>query len=170
MFRGRTYMWIIAKTKPNQEKKANINLLNQGLTTFLPIIHRKKFHKNQWVTIKNYLFSGYIFINEGDAHGKYQKINNTYGISKVLIDFETFKPFLLQNHIIEEITDRLKAYHSGKSIISKNDIVEVTSGIHNELKGIFLEDISNKRSKLLINILKSYREVIVNKSDIQLVY
>ena len=170
MFRGRTCMWIIAKTKPNQEKKADINLINQGFTTYLPILKCKKFHKNQWITSKNYLFSGYIFINEDDVHGKYQKINNTYGISKILIDFNAFKPFLLQNHIIEEIADRIEIYHSGKSKISKNDIVEVTSGVHNELTGIFLEDISNKRSKLLINILKSYREVIVNKADIQLVY
>ena len=145
MFRGRTCMWIIAKTKSNQEKKANVNLINQGFTTYLPILKRKKFLKNQWVLSKSYLFSGYIFINKDDAHGKYQKINNTYGISRVLIDFDTFKPFLLQDHLIDEIADRLELYHSGKSTISKNDIVEVTSGIHNDLKGIFLEDISKKR-------------------------
>ena len=90
MFRGRTCMWIIAKTKSNQEKKANVNLINQGFTTYLPILKRKKFLKNQWVLSKSYLFSGYIFINKDDAHGKYQKINNTYGISRVLIDFDTF--------------------------------------------------------------------------------
>jgi len=163
-------MWLVAKTKSNQEKKAEFNLNNQGFTTFLPIHKRKKFYKNHWVNTENYLFRGYIFINADDVKGKYSKINNTFGISKILIDSDTFSPYLLDDSVIEDIIKRLEIYHSGNSDITKNDRVEITSGLHNELVGIFVEDISTNRSKMLINILKRNREVVVNKADIQLVY
>ena len=56
-------MWVVAQTKPRQENKAKINLNNQGYTCYLPIIERKKFLRDNWVTFKEVLFSNYIFID-----------------------------------------------------------------------------------------------------------
>ena len=36
-------MWVVVKTKPNQEMKARHNLDNQGFKTCLPILRQKNF-------------------------------------------------------------------------------------------------------------------------------
>ena len=56
-------MWVVAKTKACQEKRALNNLENQGFAVFLPYITVKKFKKNIWNIQKELLFPGYIFVN-----------------------------------------------------------------------------------------------------------
>ena len=160
-------MWLIAKTKPNQEKKAEINLINQEFITYLPMIKRKKFRKKCWVNAQELLFSGYIFINSTNFEGKLSKINNTYGISKLLVDFLSLNPHIVPNHIISQIKSRAQDTYDGIKNFQKHDKIEVTSGFNNSLSGIFLEKSSNNRSKILINILNSNREVIVNNVNLQ---
>ena len=74
-------MWAVAQTKPKQEYKAEINLNNQGYRCYLPIIERKKFIKDAWVSSTEVFFSNYIFIDLNSKNTNYSKINNTYGIS-----------------------------------------------------------------------------------------
>ena len=163
-------MWLIAKTKPNQEKKAEFNLKNQGFNTYLPIIMRKRFYNNLWVDFSECLFSGYIFIDYLQSTNDLSKINNTFGISKLLTDHFSLKPYILSNQLIFDIKKRLNLKQSGAGSPRKFDKVEIASGKNNSLSGIFLENISNKRSKILINMLNSNREVIVNREDIQTIY
>ena len=160
-------MWLIAKTKPNQEKKAELNLINQEFITYLPIIKRKQFRNKCWVNTQELLFSGYIFINSMNFEGNLSKINNTYGISKLLIDFLSLSPHIIPNHIISEIKSRTQETYDGIKNFKKNDKIEVTSGLNNSLSGIFIEKCSNNRSKILINILNNKREVIVNNTNLQ---
>ena len=160
-------MWLIAKTKPNQEKKAEINLINQEFITYLPVIKRKKFRKKCWINAHELLFSGYIFINYTNFKGKLSQINNTYGISKLLVDFLSLSPHTVPNHIISQIKSRTQDTYDGIKNFKKYDKIEVTSGFNNSLSGIFLEKCSNNRSKILINILNNKHEAIVNNTNLQ---
>ena len=160
-------MWLIAKTKPNQEKKAELNLINQDFSAYLPIIKRKQFRNKCWINAQELLFSGYIFINSTNFEGSLSKINNTYGISKLLIDFLSLSPHIIPNHIISEIRSRTQETYEGIKNFEKDDKIEVTSGLNNSLSGIFIEKCSNKRSKILINILNNEREVVVDNANLQ---
>ena len=41
-------MWILAKTKGNQEIRAEKNLINQGFKCLLPFLYNKKFKNSVW--------------------------------------------------------------------------------------------------------------------------
>jgi transcriptional antiterminator RfaH len=160
-------MWLIAKTKPNQERRAEINLNNQGFIAYLPIIKKKQFRKKSWVSTQELLFSGYIFINSNEFDEKLSKINNTYGISKLLVEFLSLSPYIVPNNVISQIKIRTNNTHNDLINVKKYDKIEITSGLHNSLSGIFLEKCSNNRSKILINILNCQREMIVNNANLQ---
>ena len=160
-------MWLIARTKPNQEKKAELNLINQGFRAYLPRLKRKKLRNNVWVDVKELLFSGYIFIEISEFDIKITKINSTYGVSRLLIDSSSLKPHIISDDVINYIKSRIIGGLSDLDQLTKYDKVEVTSGNTNQLSGVFLEKCSNKRSKVLINILKKDRIVFVETSKLQ---
>ena len=161
-------MWLIARTKPNQEKRAKINLENQNFTVFLPSIERKKFKKNLWVSTKELLFHGYIFIEIGDHNQNISKINNTVGVSKLLVDYLSLKAQVVPESIVSEIRMRIKVSPNDVDNIKTNDKLQITNGSQNSLSAIFIEKCTHNRSKVLINILNSQREVIIPNSDLQL--
>ena len=162
-------MWILAKTKCRQEYRAEKNLNNQGFKCFLPTINIKKFVNNVWVEKKEVMFSGYLFINIAQLTHKMHKINNTYGISKLLVDRITGAPFVIKNSVIEEVSEESEEIND-LSRIEKGDAVVVTKGRLSTFSGIFLEKCSKYRAKLLVSFLNSEQELEVDLSDIQKVY
>ena len=168
MCSGVEHMWLIAKTKPNQEKRARFNLENQGFTAYLPMIETKKFKNNLWLTNYEVFFRGYIFIKT-DALDNFTKINNTLGLSILLINRVTLTPQVVSESIVNEIKSRLVSLTSGPLSLKKYDKVQIINGSVRELHAIFIEKISSKRSKLLINILNKKIFITAPNSDIQFV-
>ncbi len=162
-------MWILAKTKCRQEHRAEKNLNNQGFKCFLPTMSIKKFINSIWVEKKEIMFSGYLFINVSNLSHKIHKINNTYGISRLLVDRVTGVPFVINNSIIKKVSEGA-ADICEPSRIENGDNVVITKGKLSTLSGIFLEKCSKYRAKLLVNFLNSEQELVVDLSDIQKIY
>ena len=160
-------MWLIAKTKPNQEKRAKFNLENQGFTAYLPTIPCKKYKQNTWKSTNELLFKGYVFINTRNIEN-IAKIHNTLGLSKLLVDYLTLMPQVVRDDIILEIQNRVSSMSDAVNSLKKNDKVQIINGAHGKLHAVFIEKISQNRSKLLINILNSDRLITIANSDIQL--
>ena len=167
--RGEQVVWILAKTKCRQEYRAEKNLNNQGFKCFLPIISIKKFIKNYWVDKTEIMFSGYLFINISNLSHKIHKINNTYGISRLLVDRETGAPYVISDNLIQEVSVGAEQI-SNKNEVRNGDAVIITKGKSSNLSGIFLEKCSKYRAKLLVSFLNSEQELIVDIADIQKVY
>mgnify|MGYP001178362608 CR=1 FL=1 len=162
-------MWVVAKTKGSQENRATKNLNNQGFRVFLPYFEAKKFKNNIWETRYELLFPGYVFINLDSNLNKAHKINNTLGISKLLMDSCSGSPSIIPDHIIAEI------HNSINNMININDIkvgdnVIYTKGTLSKIVGKVIELSSKSRIKLLIDLINTEREVFVDPSDIQRVY
>ena len=76
--------WFIAQIKPNSYQIATQNLERQGFETFLPkidITHKKK---NKFLAKQVNVFPGYLFLCFDPNIISWNKINNTYGVSKIL--------------------------------------------------------------------------------------
>ena len=162
-------MWILARTKCRQEYRAEKNLNNQGFKCFLPTISIKRFIDNVWVEKKEVMFSGYLFINIAHLAHKMHKINNTYGVSRLLVDRVTGVPIVINNNVIKEVSEEAKEIN-GQGRIDKGDTVVVTKGKLSTFSGIFLEKCGKYRAKLLISLLNTEQELEVDLSDIQKVY
>ena len=115
------------------------------------------------------MFSGYLFINISNLSHKIHKINNTYGISRLLVDRETGAPHVISDNLIQEVSAGANEI-SNKSKVKNGDAVIVTKGKSSNLSGVFLEQCSKYRAKLLVSFLNSEQELIVDIADIQKVY
>lgn len=162
-------MWVVAKTKACQEKRALKNLENQGFTVFLPYITVKKFKKNIWNIQKELLFPGYIFVDISSNNHLIHKINNTLGVFRLLADPETGLPSVLSEYTVTHIKNNID-----KSLnindISVGDNVIYTNGALSNIEGIVTEVSGKTRIKLLINLLNTQREIYANSLNVQRVY
>ena len=162
-------MWVVAKTKANQENRAHKNLDNQGFEVFMPYFESKKFKNNASNPHKELLFPGYVFINLDSRLNKAHKINNTLGVSKLLIDSYSGYPSILPDSIVIEIKNNIN-----KSLNINNlkigDNVIYTKGSLSNIVGTVIELSGKSRIRLLIDLINTKREVFVDLLDIQRVY
>ena len=120
--------WFILQFKPNSHHRAINNLNQQGFKTFLPVIDTTSRKLSRFMNTSKPLFPGYMFIRFDRAESKWHKINNTYGVSRLI----TYNSIL--KSIPTDLVDHLmKRYDlSGKLLpikkLKKGDQVTVLKG------------------------------------------
>lgn len=153
---------MVIKTKSGQEDKAHKNLINQKFKCFLPKLIRKCFKNNQWIERSEVMFTSYIFVKITKNYQNISKINNTYGVSRLLVDKSSGLPHLIDNQVISEISSNLM-----DNSLKSGDKVVYTSGSLSLMNGIYKERCGKNRAKLLTKILNKYREIYVNNFELQ---
>jgi len=154
-------MWLIAKTKVNQENRAEKNLINQGFTCFLPKITRRKLLNSHWIDKSEVLFTSYIFIKKDNFCPNLALINNTYGVSRLLTSNDTGLPHFISSAIINDIIGKCKKNIYINSLKDGNKVICQTMG--SEIHGIFKEFCGKNRAKVLLTMLNRPMEVLINK-------
>lgn len=120
--------WFILQFKPNSHRQATKNLNQQGFETFLPLYDATSRKASRFITATQPLFPGYMFITFDKAVSEWHKINNTYGVSR-LITFNS----ALKSIPSTFVDDLMKRYDlSGKLLpikkLKKGDQVKVLKG------------------------------------------
>ena len=120
--------WFILQFKANSYQQAAKNLNIQGFETFLPTYDTTSRKLSRFVNTTRPLFPGYMFVKFEKETSKWHKINNTYGVSRLI----TFNSILksVPTTIIEELIARCD--FTGKLLpvkkLAKGDQVKVLSG------------------------------------------
>jgi len=120
--------WFILQFKPNSHHLATKNLNQQGFETFLPLCNTTSRRASRFINTSQPLFPGYMFITFDRAEPKWHKINNTYGVSR-LITFNS----ILKSIPTTFVSDLKKRYDlSGKLLplkkLKKGDQVKILKG------------------------------------------
>ena len=120
--------WFILQFKHNSHHKAVKNLTQQGFETFLPLHDTSSRRASRFITTTQPLFPGYMFITFDRAESKWHKINNTYGVLRLV----TFNSVLKSIPTIY-VSNLMKRYDlSGKLVpikkLNKGDQVKVLKG------------------------------------------
>jgi len=120
--------WFILQFKPNSHHQAIKNLTRQGFEVFLPLNYTTSRKLSRFINTSKPLFPGYMFIRFNRAESKWHKINNTYGVSR-LITFNS----ILRSIPTSFVDSLMKRYDlSGKLLpiqkLKKGDQVTVLSG------------------------------------------
>ena len=76
--------WFILQFKPNSHHQAAKNLNRQGFKTFLPLNNTTSRKLSRFVNTSRPLFPGYMFIRFDRTESEWHKINNTYGVSRLI--------------------------------------------------------------------------------------
>ena len=120
--------WFILQYKLYAHHRAIINLNRQGFETFLPLHETTSRKTSRFVKSTKPLFPGYMFISFDKTEPKWNKINNTYGVSRLI----TFNSILksIPTSFVDSLMKQCDS--SGKLLpikkLKKGDQVRVLTG------------------------------------------
>lgn len=120
--------WFILQFKSNSHHQAKKNLTQQGFEVFLPLHDSTSRKLSRFVKTSKPLFSGYMFIRFDKAKPGWCKINNTYGVSR-LVTFNS----VLKSVPTSFVDSLIKRYDSSGKLLpvaklKKGDQVTVSTG------------------------------------------
>jgi transcriptional antiterminator RfaH len=120
--------WFILQFKSNSHHQATVNLNRQGFETFLPLNNTTGRKASRFINTIQPLFPGYMFINFDRTETKWRKINNTYGVSRLV----TFNSNLISIPTTFIHNLKLRYDLSGKLLpiekFTKGDKTKITQG------------------------------------------
>ena len=151
--------WYVVKTKPRQENRALLNLRNQNFDVILPLIKTS-------INCEP-LFPSYIFVSFDIKENIWSKINNSYGVSK-LLSLNGIPKQLDNNFIyhLKQIIDESGFVKRSLFQIRTNMNVQINDG---PFKGFFanvIKKVSDERVKLMIDFFQRKTAIIVNEDNL----
>jgi len=120
--------WFILQFKSNSHYQAKKNLTRQGFEVFLPLHDTTSRKLSRFINTSKPLFPGYMFVRFNRAESEWHKINNTYGVSRLI----TFNSILksIPTSFVDSLMNRFDL--SGKLLpiqkLKKGDQVKVLNG------------------------------------------
>jgi transcriptional antiterminator RfaH len=100
-----TTRWFVARTKPNGEQRALINLSRQGFHAFLPREERQQKRGRRQALVQRPLFPGYVFLELDLDRPGWAAVNNTFGVLR-LVSLQDGIPSALPRGAVEELLER----------------------------------------------------------------
>ncbi|MEI6335007.1 MAG: transcription/translation regulatory transformer protein RfaH [Methylococcaceae bacterium] len=146
--------WYLIHTKPQQERRALLNLEQQGYECYLPLISVEKLYKGQISIIEEALFSRYLFIHlDNSQTGKsWGPIRSTLGVCRMV----TFgnEPGKIDEQLIKTLRDQAdETGNPPKSLFTKGERMLITNGPFIGLEAIYQMPNGENRAMVLINLL-----------------
>jgi len=120
--------WFILQFKSNSHHKAAKNLNRQGFETFLPLQNITLRKASRFVTSTKPLFPGYMFVSFDKSELKWNKINHTCGVLRLVTFNSTLKsiPSTFVENLMKryDLSDKLLPIEK----IKKGDKVNILKG------------------------------------------
>jgi len=160
--------WFVIHTKPNQEKKALLNLINQAFSCYMPMYSKEIITKNKIKINPSPLFSRYLFIevNDDSIQQNIGLIRSTLGVHQLLKIGEN--PLKIGAEIIMEIKKAEKDRSEKiKSYFEQGEEVEIKAGPYKGIKAIFECEDSDERAILFFELMQKSTKISVNKVNIK---
>jgi transcriptional antiterminator RfaH len=76
--------WFVLQFKSNSHNQAVQNLNRQGFKTFLPLSNITSRRSSRFMSTTKPLFPGYMFITFDSTETEWNKINNTFGVLRLV--------------------------------------------------------------------------------------
>lgn len=142
--------WLLAYTKPRNEKVAEENLLRQGFECVLPWISVQKRRRGKWLWVDEPLFPRYVFVGTHPEQS-WAPVRSTLGVTSLV-------RFGLQFALVPQtlITDLLSAAAEGpeKQLrFKQGQKVHITGDSFSSISGVFEMQEGEDRAQVLIELL-----------------
>lgn len=156
-------MWYLARTKYGNELTAQVNLKAQGFESYFPLAQLERIRKGRLEIVEEPAFRGYIFISFDPITQSAYHINNTKGVSQLVVFDGQIAS--IPNHIIENIKKTFQDFkHSDR--YQKDQQVKIISGPFKDFDAIFMGHDGETHCYVAITLLNR-RELI--KIDLKMV-
>jgi len=160
--------WFILQFKANSHHQAIKNLKRQGFETFLPLHDTTSRKASRFINGTQPLFPGYMFITFDKAKSEWHKINNTYGVTRLV----TFNSIL--KSIPSAVIDNLKTRcdFSGKILpvekLTKGNQVKVSNGPFANFVATVETYETDKRIWILMDLMGRKTKIQATAEDLRL--
>ena len=160
--------WFILQFKANSHKQAEKNLNRQGFETFLPFKRSTSQKTSRFINAFQPLFPGYMFVSFNRINPKWHKINNTYGVNRLVTFNSALKS--IPTEFIENLKKRCDS--SGKLLLieklNKGDQVKVLSGPFTNFIATVEEYETDQRIWILMDLMGRKTKIQTPSDTLQL--
>lgn len=145
--------WILAEMKRGCRFMAEANLRRQRYSTFLPLEEVTARSGGRFVTTVRPLFPGYVFVAHDAGGSRWQTINSTYGIKRVVTFGDA--PAIVPLSVVAQLM--LRCDRDGKllppRLLSPGDRVRLTSGPFADFVATVQEIAPDRRIWVLLELM-----------------
>jgi len=161
--------WHAVFCKPQQDDRAEVNLLNQGYEIFRPKTRVRRTRNGRRRVVVESMFPRYLFVRLARAGQDWAPIRSTRGtIGLVRLGLET--P-IVPNEVIDALRTRCDEAGiinlAGTIDYQPNDLVEIIDGPCAGYRALFQARSSNERVVVLLTLLQHERRVELSETAIR---
>ena len=146
--------WHVVYTKPMQEKRAALNLSQQGFEVFLPMMNKEVLRQNSLDMAEEPLFKRYLFVRFDEKSSPWHVIKNTFGVSD-LVKFGGVAA-IIPDEVIKSLKD-IKFPTS--EMFSRGDQLRICDGPFKDLEATYMLKDGAERAFVLIELLNKVHKV-----------
>lgn len=146
--------WYVIHTKPRQERRALLNLEQQGYECFLPLLTSEKICQGSLVVADEPLFPRYLFIqlDHGDSAKSWSPIRSTKGVSR-LVTFGS-EPAKVGTQLIDTLRQRhIEVSPEPHRLFYPGERVAIVDGPFAGLEAVYQMTDGERRAMVLIELL-----------------
>lgn len=144
--------WYLLQCKPNQQKRAEEHLVNQGFEMYSPEIRAERIIRRQRIVRVEAVFPGYVFI-QLNPDSNWRALHATRGVSR-LVSFNG-SPHIVPDDLVLALQQQYSAELAPKALFKAGDCVQITEGCFKNIEAIVKAVTSDARIVVLLKILHS---------------
>ena len=160
--------WYAVHTRPKAERKATLNLENQGYKTYFPRHCVTSVRRNKRAITIEPLFPGYLFVSFDIELRRWRSINSTFGVKRLVGVVDA--PLPIPIRLIDEIRARedeqgfvtLSAHRN----FQNGELVQLIEGPLLGAAGVFDCETGEDRVTILLSLLGREAKVKVSRRSI----
>lgn len=160
--------WYAICCKPRQEELAELHLRRQGFEIYLPRITCRKYRRGRWTDVIEPLFPRYVFIRIDFSQQSIAPIRSTRGVVG-LVRFGG-QAAALPSTVMDELIRRADLqglHHDHRPPMEPGESVRLIGGPLLGMEGVYLEQDSQKRVILLLELLGKVNRMSVSRDWIK---
>ena len=159
-------VWYLVHCKPHGEQMALRNLENQDFPAFLPLQKLTRRKGNTFQTQLRPLFPGYIFVAQVPTAGQWRKINNTWGVARLVR--LAAEPTPVPPKIMEELFACCNAsgiFQQPTNLVV-GDRAKITQGPFAGAIGKIIEVDPNQRVQLIFDFMGQTSTLMIDATEV----
>jgi len=160
--------WFLVQVKPNGSQRAQCNLSRQKVPFFCPLEPATRKVRGRFQEVWRALFPGYLFVRFNPATAPWRKINNTWGVAR-LVAFGDDGPKPIPDCLIAGLLARCDS--SGHllppEMLKPGDNVRIINGPFAEFTTTIQQVSPDQRIWVLLDLMGRETTVEIGRENLQ---
>jgi len=154
--------WHLLFSKPRQEIRAQMNLVQQGYSVFLPTLLAEKIVAGRMIECQEPLFPRYLFILLDDVQSNWLPVRSTLGVSQ-LVRFGD-KYCRVPDALVHGL---MGAEQQKRNLLTAGEAIRVTEGPFQGLEGIYQQADAGQRVLVLMHLFSRPQTISLPVSNVK---